>query len=180
MLFENHSHSSGADPEILETGGALYWPPRLINEEIFWEKISISIFKFSPFLYTMKAYQWNLINFSKFANTLMRKLKKHSMRKEKLRKVGLFFVTGFFNGMINLFFLFCKLIRSLIFAFWCQDDARTVKRGSTERQNYNIYLKNNFNHLVINKTQTKFLYWQNVHIWRLIKVYKRVYDKRSL
>ena len=57
LLFENHSHSSGADPEILETGGALYWPPRLINEEIFWEKISISIFKFSLFLYTMKAYQ---------------------------------------------------------------------------------------------------------------------------
>ena len=26
------------------------------------------------------------------------------------------------------------------------------------------------NHLVINITQTNFLYWQNVHIWRLIKV----------
>ena len=53
LLFENYSHSSGADPEILERG-ALYRPPRLINEEIFWEKISISIFKFSPFLYTRK------------------------------------------------------------------------------------------------------------------------------
>ena len=43
----------------------------------FWQNISISIFKFSPFLYTMKACQWNLINFSKFANALIRKEKKH-------------------------------------------------------------------------------------------------------
>ena len=57
LLLENYSHSSGVDPEILETGGTLYGPPRLINEEIFWEKISIGIFKFSLFLYTMKAYQ---------------------------------------------------------------------------------------------------------------------------
>ena len=43
----------------------------------FWQNISISIFKFYPFLYTMKACQWNLINFSKFTNTLIRKEKKH-------------------------------------------------------------------------------------------------------
>ena len=43
----------------------------------FWQSISISIFKFSPFLYTMKTCRWNLINFSKFANALIRKEKKH-------------------------------------------------------------------------------------------------------
>ena len=41
----------------------------------FLQNISISIFKFSPFLYTMKACQWNLVNFSKFANALIRKEK---------------------------------------------------------------------------------------------------------
>ena len=75
----------------------------------FWQNISISIFKFSPFLYTMKACQWNLINCSKFANTLTRKEKKtimeQSMRKEKPRKVVLYFITGCviksFNMIIN-------------------------------------------------------------------------------
>ena len=42
----------------------------------FGENISISIFKFSPFLY-MKACPSNLINFSKFANALERKEKKY-------------------------------------------------------------------------------------------------------
>ena len=92
----------------------------------FWQNISISIFKFSPFLYTMKACQWNLINFSKFANALIRKEKKtlmqQSMREEKPRKVGLCFITGCFiksfNMIINHFFVlqahsqpnFCFLI----------------------------------------------------------------------
>ena len=40
--------------------------------------------------------------------------------------------------------------------------------------NYNIYFKNNFNRLVMSIAQINFLYWQNVHIWHLIKVnYKR-------
>ena len=43
----------------------------------FWQNISISIIKFSPFLYTMKACQWNLINFSKFVYALIKKEKKH-------------------------------------------------------------------------------------------------------
>ena len=41
--------------------------------------------------------------------------------------------------------------------------------------NYNIYIKNNFNHLVMNKTQyvIEFPYRKNVHIWHLIKVNHR-------
>ena len=67
----------------------------------FWEDISISIFKFSPFLYTMKACQWNLINFSKFANALIRKEKKRlcsSQWEKKLRKTGAktCFITSYF------------------------------------------------------------------------------------
>ena len=60
-----------------------------------------------------------------------------SMRKEKLRKVGLCFITGCFIksfNMIIIFFLFRKLIRSPIFAFWYQDDARKIKRGSREQR----------------------------------------------
>ena len=49
----------------------------------FWQNISISIFKFSPSLYTMKAGQWNIINFSKLANALIRKEKKHAAVNEK-------------------------------------------------------------------------------------------------
>ena len=75
-------------------GGALCQPPWLVDKEnlrfqmskkakitletiSFWQNISISIFKFAPFLYTIKACQLNLINFSKFANALIRKEKKH-------------------------------------------------------------------------------------------------------
>ena len=42
----------------------------------FLQTTLISIFKFSTFLYTMKVCQWDLINFSKFANALIRKEKK--------------------------------------------------------------------------------------------------------
>ena len=44
----------------------------------FWQKISISVFKLSPFLCTMKACQWNPTNFLKFANALIRKEKKNT------------------------------------------------------------------------------------------------------
>ena len=43
----------------------------------FCQNISISIFKFYPSLNTIKASQWNLINFSKFLKALIRKEIKH-------------------------------------------------------------------------------------------------------
>ena len=73
---------SGADPEILKRG-ALYvshhgWPTKKVLgfrwpkkakitlETIsFWQNIYISILKFSPFLYSMKAFRWNLFQFIK-------------------------------------------------------------------------------------------------------------------
>ena len=128
--------------------------------------------------FPMKSYQFFKICKSidtEREETLMQS----SMRKERLRKVRLGFISGCFitsfNMIINQFLLFCKLIRSPIFAFWYQDDARNIKRESRKRQiaknGKSQYLfQKYFNRLVINITQTNFQYWQSVHIWRLIKV----------
>ena len=83
------SKNAGADPEILERGAALSWPPWLSVKKILgfrWPKkaeitletvrvlqnIYISIFKFSPFL------SIKFINFSKFTHALIKKEKKQS------------------------------------------------------------------------------------------------------
>ena len=130
-------------------GGHVRRPPCLADEEnvgfrwskkakIKLENISIIIFKFSIFLYASKACRWNLIIFFKFANTLIRKEKNNSCSSqwEKLRKVELYFITGCFIKLFNMIiiFLFRQLIRSAIFAFWYQGDARNIKRGNWERQ----------------------------------------------
>ena len=47
-------------------------------------------------------------------------------------------------------------------------------------ENYNIYFKNDFNRLVMNIVPINCLYWQNVHILRLIKFnYKRFIVRSS-
>ena len=78
----------------------------------FWQNISISLFKFSPFLYAMKACQWNLIRFFKIYKERDKTLMQQSMRKEKVRKVWLCFITGYFmksfNMIINHFFCFAS------------------------------------------------------------------------
>ena len=74
LQSKDREYSSGADPEILKKG-ALYvdhhgWPAKKILDfrwskkaEVtletisFWQNISISVFKFSPFLST-KSYQF--------------------------------------------------------------------------------------------------------------------------
>ena len=61
----------------------------------------------------MKSCQSNLTSFLKFADTLIRKEKKtimqQSMKKEKLRKVGLCVITDcftkFYNMVVNFFVL---------------------------------------------------------------------------
>ena len=52
----------------------------------FGQNIYISIFKFSLYLNTVKACQWNLVNFSKFANTLIRKEKKGLCSSQREKK----------------------------------------------------------------------------------------------
>ena len=54
------------------------------------------------------------------------------MRKEKLKKVGLCFITGCFIKHCN-HFLFSKLIRSAVLAIRHQDVTRNIKTGNCER-----------------------------------------------
>ena len=83
------SFETGADPEILKRG-ALYvghhdWSTKkilvfkwsikakiMLETISFWRNISISIFKFSPFSYTMKSYK-----FFKIYKRFDKKRKKH-------------------------------------------------------------------------------------------------------
>ena len=100
----------------------------------FWQNISISIFKFSPFLCTMKAFQWNLVNFSKLANDLIRKEKKtlmqQSMRKETLRKIRLCFKTGcFISPLIWWLIIFCFAHSQSNFCFLISGWRKKYKKG---------------------------------------------------
>ena len=91
-----------------------------LETKSFWRNISISIFKFSPFL-SMKFYQFFKID-KRFDKEREKTLIQQSMRKEKLNKVGLCFMTVCFikpcTMIINIFFIsqahlqrnFCFLI----------------------------------------------------------------------
>ena len=71
----------------------------------FWQNISISIFKFSPFLYTTKACQWISSIFQNLQTLWWgrRKNTQQSMKKEKLRKVVCFIKS--FKMIMNHFFV---------------------------------------------------------------------------
>ena len=86
------------------------------------------------------------------------------MRKEKLRKVGLCFITvcfiKTFKMIINLLFFYFSI--SLAAQLWLFE-TRDIKRENLERQiarndKLNIYFKNKFHILVMNVTQLNFLY----------------------
>ena len=89
-----------------------------------------------------------------------------SMRKEKLRKVRLCFMTGCFMKSFNVIInQFC--IASSFTAQSLLLDIRMtqkISKGGVGKgkqlgmANYNIYFKNNFNHLVMNITQISFPY----------------------
>ena len=86
------------------------------------------------------------------------------MRKEKLKKVGLCFITGCsikpFKIIINFFFFhFSSSFAAQLWFF----DIRDIKRGNWKRQvarngKLNICFKNNFNLLVMSVSQLNFLY----------------------
>ena len=95
---------------------------------------------------------------------MIRKEKKQSMRKEKLRKFGLCFITGCFikpfQMIINLFFFFFYFSGSFGTQF-SLFNIRDIKRGNGERQiardgKLNTYFKNNFNLVVMNVTQLRY------------------------
>ena len=160
--------------------GALCRPPWLVGKKIlgfrssknmevtletletisFWQIICISVFKISPFL-SIRSDQFFKI-YDRVDKELEKTLIMQSMRIEKLRKVRLCFLTGSFikpfQMIINHCFLFFKLIRSGIFSF----NIRDIKRRNWKWQiarggKLNIYLKNNFNLLVMNVTELNLL-----------------------
>ena len=115
-IIHIYIHISGVDSQVFKRGGALWRPPWLAEEQSFrlqmvWKgksnarnhtffaNISIRIFKFSPFLCTMNACQWNLINFSKFANAFITKEKKHLWSGQWEKKIcwTLFYNRLFYN-----------------------------------------------------------------------------------
>ena len=122
----------------------------------------------------MKACLRNLINCSKFTSALI-KIEKNThaavSENEKIRKVGLCFITGYFMKPFKItinhfffnssfcsqgFFLFRKLVRSAMFAFSYQVDARKGKGeiGNGKRLemvNYNIHFKQSFGNKRIKK-----------------------------
>ena len=138
----------------MKRGGALCRPPWLgfrwskkaeitLETISFWQNISISIFKFSPFL-LIKSYQFFKI-YQHFEKEIEKTLIQQSMRKKKLRKVELCFIPGCF---IKLYWLFFKIIIIHIFflfflffyfsswfaAQFSLFDIRDIKRGNWERQ----------------------------------------------
>ena len=113
---------------------------KITSETIsFLKNISFSMFKFSTSLHIMKVCRWNLNNFSKFTNTFIRKIEKswtlfynNYFIKPFKMTINRFLFLGSFCSQD--FFLFCKLVRSPIFAFWYQDRARNITRENWERQ----------------------------------------------
>ena len=98
-----------------------------------------------------------------------------SMRIKKLGKVRLCFITCCLIMIINFFSIglfvhkiFISFASSFAAQFFISMTQEISKRKTGNDKllgmvNYNIYLKNSSNILVINLTQTTFLYSQNVH-----------------
>ena len=102
----------------------------------FWQNISTSFFKFSPFLYTLNACRRNLFSifqiYKRFAKEREKRFIQQSMRKQKLRKVGRCFVTGYFilSPFDNYsFFLFRKLISQCNFRFLLLGWRKNYQKG---------------------------------------------------
>ena len=101
----------------------------------FWWNMSISTFKFSPFLYAIKACRWNLINFSKFGNTLIRKEKNTNtvVNEKKPRKNELFYNRLFYKVLIsNNYYLYFASSFAAQFSLFVI--VKKIKRGSWECQ----------------------------------------------
>ena len=95
MTDSTMNPSTGADLETLKRGWLYFghhgWPAKKVLGCRWFKKtkitletisfgriISISIFKFSPFLHITEAWWWNLINFPDFTNAFIRNEKNHS------------------------------------------------------------------------------------------------------
>ena len=160
------------DPEILKRGalvGHHGWPKNKIIGFRWFKKakitletfsfkrnIFISIFKFSPFLYVMKACRWNLINVLKFKNALTRKEKDTFTAFNEKRKAGLCFITGCLCKIINNHFFISQAHLQRSFSFLISGWHKKYQKEKLRMANYNIYFKNNLNCFVMNVTQIFF------------------------
>ena len=102
----------------------------------FWQNICTSFFKFSSFLYTLNACRQNLFSifqiYERFAKEREKRFIQQSMRKQKLRKVGRCFVTGYF--ILSPFdnyslFLLGKLISQCNFRFFLLGWRKKLSKG---------------------------------------------------
>ena len=114
----------------------------------------------------MKSYQFFKIC-KRFGKEREKTLMQQSVRKEKLRKAALCFITGcfikFFNMIINHFFCFTSSFPAqfLLFDIRMTQEVSKGEAGNGKElgmANDNIYFKNNFNRFVMKITHTNFLY----------------------
>ena len=96
-----------------------------------------------------------------------------SIRKEKLRKVGLCFIKSF-NMIINYFFVLQDHLQPN-FWFLISGWRKKYQRGSREQQitrngKLQDLFQKQFQSFSNEYNTNNFFYWQNVDIWRLIKV----------
>ena len=143
----------------------------------FWRNTSFSIFSnfVSNESLRVKFYQFFKI-YKRFDKEREKTLIQQSVRKEKLRKVGLCFITGYFIKPFKMTkIIFLQQVFLLTFFYFASSFAaqfllfdirmtREISKGETGNSkllgmaNYNIYFKNNFNRLVTNVTQIDFIY----------------------
>ena len=150
---------AGADPDILKRGGALCWSPWLAEEkktrfQMVWKgqnsgrnyKLLAKYFYehfqiFSVLIYneslSMKSYHFLKIC-KRFDNEKVKTLMQLSMRKEKLRKNGLWFITGCFiksfDVIINHFFVL-QAHSQPNFWFFISEWRRKYQKGKEETAN---------------------------------------------
>ena len=121
----------------------------------------------------MKSYQLFQI-YKRFDKETEKTLLQQSMRKEELIKVRLCFIIGCFIRSFKMIILSFCFTCSFAVYFLLFDISMTQKIEKREIRNGELLgmtnYKNNFNILGRNLTQKKFLYWQNMHTWHLIKV----------
>ena len=113
----------------------------------FWQNISVSISKFSPFLYRMKSYQFP-------KNALIRK-ENQSYSSQWEKKKWTLFITGCFIKpfkIINFILFITQAHSQRNYRFLLSGWRKKYKKEKLGMANCNIYFKNNFNRWIMNIT----------------------------
>ena len=176
-----------------EKRGAVCRPPWLSDEENFRFQIVLKgQNNVTNYNFLVKHYfpYFQIFICKHFDKEREKTLIQQSRQKEKLRIVRVCFITVYLqsplkwqliiNSAIGLFvhnfFFILQAPLQRSFCFLISGWRKKYQKGEIGHgkwlgmANYNIYFKNNYNRLVMKVTPVNFLNWQNVHIWRLIKV----------